>query len=55
MDLFGFHSHSGTATPTGLTNTAPEITQAARAVRSLANHLERHPAAPIRGRAGDLR
>jgi paraquat-inducible protein B len=44
---------SGTATQTGLTNTAEEIRQAARAVRSLANYLDRHPAALIRGRGGD--
>lgn len=44
---------SGTATQTGLTNTAQEIRQAARAVRSLANYLDRHPAALIRGRGGD--
>lgn len=41
---------NGTATQTGLTNTAAEIKQAARAVRSLANYLDRHPAALIRGR-----
>ncbi|MBW4051916.1 MAG: MCE family protein [Proteobacteria bacterium] len=44
---------SGTATQTGLTNTAEQIRQAARAVRSLANYLDRHPAALIRGRGGD--
>jgi paraquat-inducible protein B len=47
------HLVSGTATQDGLANTTEEITQAARAVRSLANYLDRHPAALIRGRAGD--
>lgn len=44
---------SGTATQTGLTDTAQEIKEAARAVRSLANYLDRHPGALIRGRGGD--
>jgi paraquat-inducible protein B len=39
-----------TATQAGLTNTAQEIKQAARAVRSLADCLDQHPAALIRGR-----
>lgn len=41
---------SGTATQSGLTQTAQEISQAARAVRSLADYLDRHPGALIRGR-----
>jgi len=44
---------SGTATQNGLTNTIEEINQTARAVRSLADYLDRHPEALIRGRAGD--
>jgi paraquat-inducible protein B len=43
---------SGTATQNGLANTVQEITQAARAVRSLADYLDRHPEALIRGRTG---
>jgi paraquat-inducible protein B len=43
---------SGTAAQNGLTHTAQEITEAARAVRSLADYLDRHPAALIRGRTG---
>ena len=42
----------GTATQNGLANTVEEITQAARAVRSLAEYLDRHPGALIRGRTG---
>jgi len=41
---------SGTATQNGLSNTVEEITQTARAVRSLADYLDRHPEALIRGR-----
>jgi paraquat-inducible protein B len=41
---------SGTATQNGLTSTVQEIDQAARAVRSLADYLDRHPSALIRGR-----
>lgn len=41
---------SGTATQNGLTSTVQEIDQAARAVRSLADYLDRHPSAVIRGR-----
>ena len=44
------HLVSGTATQNGLTNTVQEITEAARAVRSLADYLDRHPEALIRGR-----
>ncbi len=44
------HLVSGTATQNGLTNTVEEITEAARAVRSLADYLDRHPEALIRGR-----
>jgi paraquat-inducible protein B len=44
------HIVSGTATQNGLANTVQEITQAARAVRSLADYLDRHPEALIRGR-----
>jgi paraquat-inducible protein B len=44
---------SGTATQNGLADTVQEITETARAVRSLANYLDRHPEALIRGRAGD--
>jgi paraquat-inducible protein B len=43
---------SGTATQNGLENTVQEITEAARAVRSLADYLDRHPDALIRGRGG---
>ena len=43
---------SGTATQNGLTNTVQEITDAARAVRSLADYIDRHPEALIRGRGG---
>jgi len=41
---------SGTATQNGLGNTVQEITEAARAVRSLADYLDRHPEALLRGR-----
>lgn len=44
---------SGTATQNGLESTVEEITQTARAVRSLADYLDRHPEALLRGRAGD--
>ena len=44
------HIVSGTATQNGLSNTVQEITEAARAVRSLADYLDRHPEALIRGR-----
>ena len=44
------HLVSGTATQNGLTNTVQEVTEAARAVRSLADYLDRHPEALIRGR-----
>jgi paraquat-inducible protein B len=44
---------SGTATQNGLTSTAEEITETARAVRSLADYLDRHPEALVRGRQGD--
>jgi paraquat-inducible protein B len=44
------HLMSGTATQNGVTNTVEEITEAARAVRSLADYLDRHPEALIRGR-----
>lgn len=44
---------SGTATQNGLENTVQEITQAARAVRSLADYLDRHPQALIHGRGGN--
>jgi paraquat-inducible protein B len=44
---------SGTATQNGLADTVQEITETARAVRSLADYLDRHPDALIRGRAGD--
>jgi paraquat-inducible protein B len=43
---------SGTATQNGLGNTVQEITEAARAVRSLADYLDRHPEALVRGRGG---
>ena len=46
---------SGTATQNGLTDTVQEISETARAVRSLADYLDRHPEALIRGRAGDMR
>ena len=44
---------SGTATQNGLTDTVQEITEAARAVRSLADYLDRHPEALVRGRGGN--
>ncbi|HVS78355.1 MAG TPA: MlaD family protein [Steroidobacteraceae bacterium] len=44
---------SGTATQNGLANTIQEITEAARAVRSLADYLDRHPEALIHGRGGE--
>jgi len=44
---------SGTATQNGLADTMQEITDTARAVRALADYLDRHPEALIRGRAGD--
>jgi paraquat-inducible protein B len=40
----------GTATQNGLTSSVEEITQAARALRSLAEYLDRHPEALIKGR-----
>ena len=47
------HLVSGTATQNGLGNTVQEITETARAVRSLADYLDRHPEALIRGRGGN--
>jgi paraquat-inducible protein B len=44
------HLVSGTATENGLSDTVQEITEAARAVRSLADYLDRHPEALVRGR-----
>jgi paraquat-inducible protein B len=44
---------SGTAAQNGLTNTIEEITETARAVRSLADYLDRHPEALVRGRQED--
>lgn len=44
---------SGTATQNGLADTVQEISETARAVRSLADYLERHPEALIRGRPGE--
>jgi len=44
------HLVSGTATQNGLSDTVQEITEAARAVRSLADYLDRHPEALVRGR-----
>ncbi|HEY6453329.1 MAG TPA: MlaD family protein [Steroidobacteraceae bacterium] len=41
----------GTATQTGLNSTVDEVTEAARAVRSLADYLDRHPEALIKGRS----
>ncbi|HWF97820.1 MAG TPA: MlaD family protein [Steroidobacteraceae bacterium] len=43
---------SGTATQNGLENAIQEITETARSVRSLADYLDRHPEALIRGRGG---
>lgn len=40
----------GTATQNGLNTSVEEITQAARALRSLAEYLDRHPEALIKGR-----
>lgn len=40
----------GTATQNGLNSSVQEITQAARALRSLAEYLDRHPEALIKGR-----
>jgi paraquat-inducible protein B len=44
---------SGTATQSGVSGTVQEIKEAARAVRSLADYLDRHPEALIKGRGGD--
>ena len=44
---------SGTATQEGVGNTIQEINEAARAVRSLASYLDRHPEALAKGRAGE--
>lgn len=41
---------SGTATQNGVADTVQEVTEAARAVRSLADYLDRHPEALVRGR-----
>jgi paraquat-inducible protein B len=41
---------NGTAAQSGVTSTVQEISQAARAIRSLADYLDRHPGALIRGR-----
>ncbi|HWG75223.1 MAG TPA: MlaD family protein [Steroidobacteraceae bacterium] len=43
----------GTATQNGLSSTVEEITDAARAVRSLADYLDRNPEALIKGRSDD--
>lgn len=43
----------GTATQNGLNSTVDEVTEAARAVRSLANFLDRNPTALIRGRSDE--
>ncbi|HTT05074.1 MAG TPA: MlaD family protein [Steroidobacteraceae bacterium] len=43
----------GSATQNGLESTVGEITEAARAVRSLADYLDRNPEALIRGRVDD--
>jgi paraquat-inducible protein B len=44
---------SGTATQEGLGSTVQEITEAAQAVRSLADYLDRHPESLIKGRTGE--
>jgi paraquat-inducible protein B len=41
---------AGTATQDGLNSVTLEVTEAARAVRSLANYLDRHPEALIKGK-----
>jgi len=41
---------AGTATQDGLNSVTVEVTEAARAVRSLANYLDRHPEALIKGK-----
>src|SRR6185312_4094772 len=41
----------GSATQDGLASTVDEVTQAARSVRSLADFLDRNPAALIKGRS----
>jgi paraquat-inducible protein B len=43
----------GTPVQTGAQDTMHEITAAARSVRELANYLDRHPEALIKGRSGD--
>lgn len=43
----------GTATQSGLESTVQEINEAARAVRSLADYLDRHPESLIRGKTGE--
>ncbi len=42
----------GASSQTGLQSATSEITEAARAVRELANYLDRHPEAMIEGRGG---
>ncbi|MGH8205821.1 MAG: MlaD family protein [Steroidobacteraceae bacterium] len=44
----------GTATQNGLNSTIEEITEAARAVRSLADYLDRNPEALIKGRSSQM-
>src|SRR6185437_14816793 len=44
---------SGTATQHGLDTVTVEVTEAARAVRSLANYLDRHPEALLKGKGED--
>lgn len=44
---------SGTATQEGVGNTIQEIDEASRAVRSLANYLDRHPEALVKGRTAE--
>lgn len=43
---------TGTAAQSGVESTVREISEAARAIRSLANYLDRHPGALLRGRGG---
>ena len=41
---------SGSATEEGLNSVTAEVTEAARAIRSLANYLDRHPEALVKGK-----
>jgi hypothetical protein len=42
----------GATSQTGLEETMREVKEAARAIRSMADYLDRHPEALIKGRSG---